>query len=86
MIGTLAPILLQSDSAWSARDIIISDMFEIIESQDMLACYQSFFEDDVADHEEDDSSHMEAKFQMCEPRTDFLTSASDEQYYVARNS
>lgn len=86
MIGTLAPILLQSESSWAARDIIISDIFEIIKSDDMLPCFQTFFEDDDDDHQEGKPIDSEARFQMCEPRCEFLTTASDEQLYEARDT
>jgi hypothetical protein len=39
MIKLFAPILLQSTSSWKARDLIMSDLFEIFKKEEMLANY-----------------------------------------------
>ena len=62
MIKLLAPMLLESTSAWAAREIIMSDMFAIFEQEEMLKNFQVFFTNDGQD--EDD---FLPKFQMCEP-------------------
>ena len=61
MIKLLAPMLLESTSVLAAREIIMSDMFAILEQEEMLKDFQVFFTNDGQDDD------FLPKFQMCEP-------------------
>ena len=46
MVKLLAPILLQSTRSWQARDLIMSDIFAIVKSEEMLENFEQFFTND----------------------------------------
>jgi len=54
-------MLLESTSVLAAREIIMSDMFAILEQEEMLKDFQVFFTNDGQDDD------FLPKFQMCEP-------------------
>ena len=88
MIKMLASILLNIDSGgkgWVARDVIISEIFEIFKSPEMLSSFQIFFEDNEQDHVDGKALDPKARWQMCEPECQ-LTTANDEQLYEVRNA
>lgn len=43
MIDVLARILLDCEEKWAARDIIMSDLVTMFESEKSLSCFLKFF-------------------------------------------
>lgn len=77
MVKLLAPILLQSSCSWKARDLIMSDIFAIVKSEEMLENFEQFFTNDPQDHLDQHSVDSLPKFQMCDPDCVFLTTADE---------
>ena len=66
MIKMLSKILLECPLFLAARDKIMSDMDEIFKSEEMLASFPVFFENDQDDHLDSYSLDSLVKFQICD--------------------
>ena len=81
MVKMLALILQSSEKIWEARDIIVSDLFEIFKTEEMLTSFKDFFENDYQSGLEIDDIFTSVKFQMRDISCEFLTTADEEQVY-----
>ena len=81
MIKMLSKILLESTSPWAARDVIVSDMFEMFKSEEMVACFSQFFLNNEQDHSDPQAVYSLVRFQMEDPKCSFLTTGDVEQFY-----
>ena len=68
MVKMLGKKLLESNFSWAARDVIVSDIFEMFKSQEMLASFQMFFVNKEEDHFHSEGVDSLVKFQMCDQR------------------
>ena len=65
MMKMLSKILLESTSPWAARDVIVSDMFEMFnseESEQIVTCFQQFFLNDEQDRSDPQAMDSSVKF------------------------
>ena len=79
MIKMLASILLELTSTWAARDVVMSDMFEMFKSEQMVVSFNVFFQNDYENDHETEAQNPKVRFQMCSKECEFLTTADKEQ-------
>ena len=65
MIKMLATILKDCVSPWAARDVIMSDFFEMFASEERLGYFDWFFVNDTEISNDPQSHYSSPKFQMC---------------------
>jgi hypothetical protein len=78
--------ILASKSFWKARDVVMSDIFEIFKSEDKLLNFRLFFEN--LNHDDIDTTGPKSgvKFQMFDKEVEYPTHSNQEQTYIVHDT